>query len=116
MTVPTMPVSFASPDSVLTAAHPLRLGTPAEFARLREFLHTAGYTESQICGRASAASIYDLSSALGDDDVFGGREDQQSLLVRLFVSADSIEWTVLRRVLPDTIIADFESLGLVVSD
>ena len=117
MSVPTMPTApTAAPESVLTAAHPLRLGTPEEFARLRDFLRGGGYSESQICGRASAASIYDLSTALSEDDVFRDREDTQSVLVRLFLSAESIDWGVVRRVLPEAIVEVLESLGLVESD
>ena len=78
---------------------PFRVGSRAEFARLKELFEHAGYTEAQLSERAGVSSVFDLwptSSRRSFESIV----DPQSLLVRLFFDGDSVSSNALRDLLP----------------
>jgi len=95
------------------ATEPFVMGTPAQFARLREWLPAVGYTEPAVC---SAANIPWLGRMLSLESprrtVFKAPDDPQSLLVLLFLDGEHVPWTTVRRVLSANELTTLTDLGL----
>jgi SAM-dependent methyltransferase len=87
------------------------MGTPEEFARLRDLLERAGYTESLICERAEVPSIHFFPAPDGRTALKDIR-DAQSLLVRLFLDGDHVPWAMVRFFLRGADLGALEALDL----
>ena len=104
--------------SVLTAqdsrwtVRPFRLGTPEEFARLRDFLLRARYTGPEICARLGIGAIHDFRSVAEGRPLVAELDDAQALLLRLFLDAMAVEWSEVRSLLPPDDLAVLEALDL----
>jgi methylase of polypeptide subunit release factors len=90
---------------------PFRIGTPEQFARLRELLVRSGFEEAPLCARAGIESIYDLPQ-FDDRSVFKDITDGQTLFVRLFMDGAAVSWSLMRSVLPERDVQTLEALGL----
>jgi SAM-dependent methyltransferase len=91
---------------------PFRMGTPREFARLRELLGESGYTEPLLREGAGVPAIH-FFPAFDKRRVFLEVRDAQSLFVRLFFDGDSVPWSVVRSVLSTDEIATLEALDII---
>src|SRR3712207_330851 len=85
------------------------MGSPEQFARLREVLDALGYTEPEVCKRFGIATIHQATHRLEP-----GREasDPQALLVRLFLETADVPYRVVRSLLAPGDLAAIEELGL----
>ena len=105
-------------DTVLTArdsrwtVEPFRLGTPDEFARLRDLLLRARYTGPAICERLGIGTIHEFRSVTEHRPLVPELTDAQSLLLRLFLDATGIGWNEVRSLLSPADVAALEALGL----
>ncbi|HEX3868127.1 MAG TPA: methyltransferase, partial [Gemmatimonadaceae bacterium] len=94
---------------------PFTMGTPGEFARVRETLVRIGYTERALCERAKVQSIYDLAVLPIADTPIGKPSDALSAVAHLFLEGARIPWTVVRSLLDKSAIDAFQALGVLVS-
>jgi methylase of polypeptide subunit release factors len=91
---------------------PFRIGSPDEFARLRELLVRSGFEEAPLCARAGVTSIQDFPRP-DDRAAFKEITDAQSLFVRLFLDGEHVPWSVVRSMLAEGDVGTLESLGVV---
>src|SRR5690348_17378305 len=103
-------MTTAMTPSVWTT-EPFRIGTPEQFARLRELFVRSGFEEAPICARAEIETIHDLPP-FDDRTALKDVADAQTLLVRLFMDCDAVSREAVRSVLSDTDIQTLETLGL----
>jgi precorrin-6B methylase 2 len=90
---------------------PFRLGTPQEFARVRELFVRVGFEETPICARAGVPNIHELPG-FEQRSVFKEATDAQSLFVRLFIDGDRMPWSTVREILPENDLDALRALGL----
>jgi methylase of polypeptide subunit release factors len=90
---------------------PFRLGTPLQFARVRELFVRVGFEEAPICARAGVANLHELP-ALEKRSVFKEATDPQSLFVRLFIDCARVPWSIVRATLPESDLEALQTLGL----
>ena len=100
------------PDSAWTV-EPFRLGTPDEFAQLRDLFVRLGFEEAPLCARFGIESVRELL-ILGEHGTYGRElpDDPTSVLVKLFVRGEQVSWNVVRSALPAGDLATIESLGV----
>lgn len=103
-------MATAATPSVWTT-EPFRIGTPEQFARVRELFVRSGFEEAPICARAEIESIHDLPP-FDDRAAFKDVTDAQTLFVRLFMDCDAVPWEIVRSVLSDADVQTLEALGL----
>ncbi len=98
------------------ATEPFVMGTPEQFARLRNWLAAVGYTELELC---TAAKVPWLGRMLALESpsrtVFKTPSDPQSLLVQLFLDGQHVPWTTVRAVLSPEGLSVLTELGLLQS-
>lgn len=98
------------------ATEPFIMGTPAQFARLRNWLPSVGYTEPALC---AVANVPWLGRMLALESpgrtAFKEPVDAQSLLVLLFLDGQHIPWTAVRSVLSPDELSTLTDLGLLQS-
>src|SRR5262249_37326073 len=78
------------------ATEPFIHGTPAQFARLREWLIAVGYTEPALCAAAKISRLGQLGRLTPTRAAFVNPVDAQSLLVQLFIDARAIPWSTVQ--------------------
>ena len=83
--------------TVRWATEPFIMGSPGQFARLRDWLAGVGYTEPAICAAANVTSIGRLPTLDSGRAVFAKPADAQSLLVQLFLDAIAVPWETFAR-------------------
>ena len=93
-------------------SEPFRLGTPAQFARVREIFVRTGFEETPLCARAGVQSIHDFPRP-DQRTAFKDVSDAQSLFVSLFLDGDQVLRGVVESVLPEADCKLLEDLGLV---
>jgi methylase of polypeptide subunit release factors len=88
---------------------PFRMGTPEQFARLREVFEALDYTEPQVCKRFGIETIHQATRRLEPN-----REasDPQALLIRLFLETAEVPWRTVRTLLSAEDLSAIEDLGL----
>src|SRR5262249_14521819 len=115
MTTTQAPVR-PEPAPTRWATEPFTMGTPAQFARLRDWLPAVGYSESALC---AAANIPWIGRMLAVESprrtAFKEPVDAQSLLVLLFLDGKHIPWTSVRTVLSADELSTLTDLGLLQS-
>ncbi|HTE46789.1 MAG TPA: class I SAM-dependent methyltransferase [Gemmatimonadaceae bacterium] len=94
------------------ATEPFIMGSRDEFARLRSWLSSVGYTEPELCTKAGAESIGRLKSLDAGRTVFSQPVDAQSLLVLLFLDGKRFPWPVVREVLSPDELSILTALGI----
>src|SRR5688572_29323735 len=86
---------FQAPQSPAPPSpFPLRLGTAAEFAALRQFFEGAKYTEAGICERGNCPTVPDLAVPDNDDD--RPILDPLDVLLRLFLHGERLPLAEVR--------------------
>jgi methylase of polypeptide subunit release factors len=98
-------------DTVWTV-EPFHFGTPDEFARLREFLVRARYTGEGICDRLEIGTIHDFLMVGEGRTLVPELTDPQALLLRLFLDAEPVAWSVVRSIFAPADLQTIEALGL----
>ncbi|HEX6534372.1 MAG TPA: methyltransferase [Gemmatimonadaceae bacterium] len=97
----------------IRAPFPLRLGTSDEaFATARRALEDAGFTESGVCGRASAPSMYEFRR-LSEGRARGDARDALDALIHLFLDTEPLDDAGARAAMPEPLLASLAALGLV---
>jgi methylase of polypeptide subunit release factors len=94
---------------------PVRLGTPDQFATVREFLRDAEYTAPKIAERVGVPTIYHFGTIRQGRTQATAINDRLDLLIRIFMDAQMVERSETRRHVPDPVIAALEALGLIVN-
>lgn len=112
--VPTRPLDSGEAPALESAwiIEPFTEGTREDYARLREALGAAGYTQEGLCDRLGLASVYDFRQVREGRPLVESLDDAQAVLTRLFLDAETVPWEVVRARLGDTLPA-LERLGLV---
>ena len=90
---------------------PFRLGTPDQYARIRELLVRAGFEETPICARAGVSAVHDFPRP-EDRAAFKEITDPQSLFVRLLLDGEHVPWSLVRSMLSVDDLRTLETLGL----
>jgi methylase of polypeptide subunit release factors len=98
-------------DTVWTV-DPFHFGTADEFARLREFLVRARYTGEAICDRLEIGTIHDFLMVGEGRTLVPELTDPQALLLRLFLDAEPVAWSIVRSILSPAELHALEALGL----
>lgn len=117
-TAATSPSLAIPPDGAATptpvsawSIEPFIEGTVEDYARLRDVLRRASYTQDGLCDRLGLGSVYDFRQAREGRPFAETVDDAQGLLTRLFLDAEPVAWEDVRRVLGDDLAA-IERLGL----
>ena len=97
------------------ANEPFVMGSREQFARLRDWLASVGYTEKALCSAANVSWLGRLVSVEGGRTVFATPDDPQSLLVLLFLEGSHIPWETVRAVLPPAAVGLLTDLALLQS-
>jgi methylase of polypeptide subunit release factors len=91
---------------------PVRLGTPDQFAAVRDCLRAADFTAARIAERVGVPTIYEFK-ALREGRTPTPINDRLDLLIRLFMDAEMLEWSAIREHVSAPALAAMEALGLV---
>src|SRR4051812_13318846 len=94
-------------------AEPFHFKAPPQFAALRDLLRRAGYTHDALCERLGIGSVYEFKEVRDGQPLLPEILDPLSLCVRLFLDAEEVSWSEVRRVLSAEDISLLESFGLV---
>jgi len=94
---------------------PINLGTPEQFAAVRECLLASGFMAPNIAERAGARTIYEFQSLREGRTQGRDLRDPLDVLIRVFMDAEMVEWRTIRTHLPEPAIAAFGALGLLVT-
>lgn len=95
---------------------PLRFGTPAEFAAVRNLLEQADYTETAVCRRLGLDAIYNFRTIREGRETAHEIRDSLDVLIRLFLDGEYVNDSQIRAVLSPTAPEVLAALGLVRSD
>lgn len=97
----------------IRADFPLRLAAGDEtFATLRRALADAAFTESGVCERANAPSMYEFRR-LTEGRVRGEARDALDALIHLFLDTEPLGDAEARAAMPEALLASLVTLGLV---
>jgi SAM-dependent methyltransferase len=91
---------------------PFREGTRTQFRRLRSFLVREGFTGPEICKRLGLDTIHDFRAISEGRPLVPELTNPQALLLRLFLDALPVDWSVVRSLLAADDIETLETLGL----
>lgn len=91
---------------------PITLGTPEQFATVKAFLNDAGFTATAVAERTGVAAIYLFKQLRTGRTEGASLDDVLDLLIRLFMDAEIVDWTTVRRLMPPTALSAFQELGL----
>jgi SAM-dependent methyltransferase len=92
------------------------MGTPDDFATLRDFLRAAGYSTREICRRYGCETIYDFRTILEGRPAAPELGDPVDVLVRLFMDAEPVECEVVHTLLRPDGLAALRTLALLEED
>ena len=92
--------------------HPLTIGSPEEFARLRNILREADYTEKSVCERSGIQSIFDFEPRQKDAYEPQPFRDRMDALLRVLMHGQLARRSDLLAVLDSHELATLESLGV----
>ncbi|HKW46026.1 MAG TPA: class I SAM-dependent methyltransferase [Gemmatimonadaceae bacterium] len=93
-------------------SEPFRLGTPEQFARVRELFVRTGFEEAPLCARAGVESIHDFPRPEGRSS-FKDVSDPQSLFVSLFLDGEYVARSAAESILSADDLGVLEDLGLI---
>lgn len=103
-----------TPESRETStAFPLVLGSPEQFAVIRDTVAAAGYTEAEIVRRCELVSIYRFATRRDGRTVATDIDSAFGVLMRLFLDHEALPWEIVRAQLGDTAAQALRALGLV---
>lgn len=78
------------------ANEPFVMGTPEQFAQLRELFGRLRFTEAGVCAAAGIETVYELPALKVRTDRLVDPSDPQSLLVQLLIDGEPVRWTTVR--------------------
>ena len=93
-------------------SEPFRLGTPEQFAHVRELFVRTGFEEVPLCIRAGVESIHDFPRP-ERRNVFTDISDPQSLFVRLFLDGEHVGRPIVESILSADDLGILQQLGLI---
>ncbi|MHB1224950.1 MAG: methyltransferase [Gemmatimonadaceae bacterium] len=96
----------------MPSKQPLVLGSPDQFAIVREAIDRAGYTEAEVVRRCELPSIYDYVNLRDGRTVAATITDAFDVLLRLFLDDEALPWATVRAYLGDVTIDAMRGLGL----
>lgn len=91
---------------------PLVLGSPDQFALVREAIDRAGYTEAEVVRRCELPSIYRYVNLRDGRTVATTITDAFDVLLRLFLDDEPLPWATVRAHLGDAATNAMRGLGL----
>jgi methylase of polypeptide subunit release factors len=91
---------------------PLVLGTPEDFAAVRDLLGRAGYTETEVARRCGVPSIYAFRTLHDGRTAAAGVGDAFDALLHLFLDEEALPWEAVRALLGDDGVRALRALGL----
>ncbi|MBZ5561555.1 MAG: class I SAM-dependent methyltransferase [Acidobacteriia bacterium] len=95
---------------------PLRLGETRQFARVRDLLRGAAFTEPTICQRLKLTQFDRILGLTREKAVLSETPDCLDILIRLFLLRESLSLEVMRPLIPAETLEALEALGLVALD
>jgi methylase of polypeptide subunit release factors len=95
------------------ALTPLQETSAERLAPLRALLADAGFTESEVCGRTGAESIYSFTTIQEGRAVALELNDKLDVLIRLFMDAELVERAGIQRILGAEGLRTLESTGFI---
>jgi methylase of polypeptide subunit release factors len=91
---------------------PIRLGTPDQFAAVRSWLRSAGFTAGTVAKRLGAPTIYDVLTLRQGRTQAVDLHDALDVYIRVFMDAEMVEWRLIREHWPAPAIDALQALGL----
>src|SRR5690606_14665060 len=79
----------------MPSKQPLVLGSPDQFAIVREAIDRAGYTEAEVVRRCELPSIYDYVNLRDGRTVAATITDAFDVLLRLFLDDEALPWATV---------------------
>ncbi|HEU4628444.1 MAG TPA: class I SAM-dependent methyltransferase [Gemmatimonadaceae bacterium] len=92
---------------------PIRVGTPDQFAAVRDAARRAGYTEAELARRCEIPSIYRFRTLRDGRAVEREVHDAFGVLLHLFLDEEPLPWSTVRAHLDADGVAALRALGLV---
>lgn len=92
---------------------PIRLGTPDQFAAVRDAAQRAGYTEAELVRRCEIPSVYRFRTVRDGRAAEREAHDAFGVLLHLFLDEEPLPWPTVRTHLGDDATAALRALGLV---
>ena len=92
---------------------PLQEASAERLAPMRALLADAGFTESAVCSRAGAESIYDFNTIYEGRAIGIELNDKLDVLIRLFMDAELVERAAIERILGADGLQTLESSGFI---
>ena len=89
------------------------LGSPAQFARIRELLDNAGYTEPALCSRLGIASLQQFEISADEAEARSWDSDAQGVIARLFVEGRYVPVETAVRFFESDSVQTLADLGLI---
>jgi SAM-dependent methyltransferase len=92
---------------------PFRLGSPADFAAVRELFDTVGFTTKGVCQRGGVKEIYQFCTIAEGRETAAEASDALEVLIRLFIDGFPVPADHATALLPAAGIAALEELHLI---
>jgi methylase of polypeptide subunit release factors len=93
-----------------------RMGSEAEFGRLREVFRQCGFTPEGVCGRLEIESMRDFVPQWRGRMTHTGAETALDVLILLLLDGEAVAEDAISRLLPQGAFESFQALGLVAPD
>jgi methylase of polypeptide subunit release factors len=91
---------------------PIHLGTPEQFRAVRAHLLAADFTAPTIAERVGTPTVYEFLSLREGRTQAVALNDRLDVLIRVFMDAEMVEWSVVREHVPASALDAFTALGL----
>lgn len=108
-----MNASIDSPDIARTGAMPIRIGSVAEFTRVREFLRGAGFDERTVLAALKLSDLGALREADSNNIDRGAISPALLDVIELLVLGETLRVDRLRANCGEAVVHDFAALGLI---
>lgn len=97
---------------------PLRLGSPDQFASVREFLNQADYSEQAVCRRLGLGGLHEYLSRDEKSAVPAPAEmwDALEVLLRVLLVGNPVSRDLLGGFIPSAVQESMEALGILCAD
>ncbi len=104
------------PEPQLSSRLLPRLGSDAEFARVRGVLAACGFTPERICARLGIAGMSEYKPIWRGRTNLLAAEEALDALILLLMDGEYVAEETLQRLLPAGAVTDMEALGIVARD
>src|SRR6185436_18518032 len=92
---------------------PLRLGSPAQFASVREFFLASGFTDGQVCSALKLDSLSNLGTLKESALDLAKISPSLALLIRIFVLLQLVSRREFEQTIPADILEHLQTLDLI---